>query len=42
MAVCRAGAYVGSFRQAVLDFLAFAPCYSELADAVTFGGAFAV
>ena len=38
MVVCRAGAYVGMFRQAVLDFLAFAPGYSEpaekLADAV--------
>ena len=27
--------YVGSFRQAVLDFLAFAPCYCELAQRLT-------
>ena len=32
MAVCRAGAYVGPFRQAVLEFLAFAPAYADLAE----------
>jgi hypothetical protein len=39
MVVCRAGAYVGTFRQAVLDFQVFAPPYAalaeKLADAVT-------
>jgi hypothetical protein len=29
---CKQEAYVGSFRQAVFDFLAFAPCYRELAE----------
>ncbi len=34
MVVCRTGigVQVGSFRQAVLEFLACAPCYTELAE----------
>jgi hypothetical protein len=34
MVICWAGAYVGSFRQAVLDFLAYAALAEKLADAM--------
>jgi hypothetical protein len=35
MVVCRAGAYLGAFRKAVIDFLAFTLAYADLADVVT-------